>query len=87
MTKRSVKSINCPQYEDTVPVLDEFAEVMGVTRAAVIRDLLDKATPSIQAITKTLSVLKDSQDPSVLARAEHIAKTLDANVKKGIDLL
>lgn len=87
MTKRPIKRINCHLYEDTVPVIDRFAEVMGVTRAAVIRDLLDQAAPDIQAMTERLAELKDNPDPSLLGRAEAIAKALDANVKKGVNLL
>ena len=87
MTKRPIKRINCHLYEDTVPVLDQFAEVMGVTRAAVIRDLLDQAAPDITAMTKRLAELKDNPDPSLLGRAEAIAKALDANAKKGVSML
>lgn len=84
---RPVKRINCHLYADTIPVIDRFAEVMGVTRAAVIRDLLDQAAPDITAITERLATLKSASDPSLVARAEAIAKTLDANVKKGVSLL
>lgn len=85
--QRPVKRINCHLYEDTLPVIDRFAEVMGVTRAAVIRDLLDQAKPTLEVMIDRLSALRDSPDPSVIARAEHIANTLDANVKKGVSLL
>lgn len=87
MSKRPIKRINCHLYEDTVPVLDQFAEVMGVTRAAVIRDLLDQAAPDIKAMTERLAALKENPDPSLLGRAEAIAKALDANVKKGVAML
>ena len=88
MSDRPIKRINCHLYEDTIPVIDRFAEVMGVTRAAVIRDMLDKAAPEIQAITEKMEAIKNSPaDPSLLARAEAIAKTLEANMKKGVDLL
>lgn len=87
MTKRPVKRINCHLYEDTLPTIDRFAELMGVTRAAVIRDLLDQSKPTIDAMIERLAVLKESSDPSLLARAEHIAEKLDATVKKGVSLL
>lgn len=88
MSERTIKRINCHLYEDTLPVIDRFAEVMGVTRAAVIRDMLDKAAPDIQAITERLEAIKGSPaDPSLLTKAEHIAKALDANIKKGVSLL
>lgn len=88
MSERPIKRINCHLYEDTIPVIDRFALVMGVTRAAVIRDMLDKAAPDIQAITERMESVKNSgADPSLLARAEAIAKALDANIKKGVALL
>lgn len=87
MTKRPIKRINCHLHADTVPVIDRFAEVMGVTRAAVIRDLLDQASPDIQAMTERLAALKENPDPSLLGRAEAIAKALDSNVKKGVAML
>lgn len=88
MTKRPIIRTNVHLYEDTFPVIDRFAAVMGVTRAAVIRDMLDKAAPDIQAITERLEAIKDSPaDPSLLAKAEHIAKALDANIKKGVRML
>lgn len=88
MSERPIKRINCHLYEDTIPVIDRFAEVMGVSRAAVIRDMLDKAAPDIQAITERMEAVKGSPfDPSIIARAEHIAKALDANVKKGVSML
>lgn len=87
MTDRPIKRINCHLYEDTLPTIDRFAAVMGVTRAAVIRDLLDQAKPTLEILIDRLSELKDSPDPSLFARAEHIAKALDANVKKGVTML
>lgn len=87
MSKRPIKRINCHLYEDTVHVIDQFAEVMGVTRAAAIRDLLDEAQPTLEVMIERLSALKRTSDPSLVARAEAIAKTLDANVKKGVSLL
>lgn len=87
MSNRPIKRINCHLYEDTLSVIDRFAEVMGVTRAAAIRDLLDQAQPTLEDMVERLSILKSTSDPSLVARAEAIAKTLDANVKKGVSLL
>ena len=87
MTKRPTKRINCHLYEDTLPTIDRFAEVMGVTRAAVIRDLLDQARPTLEEMTDRLSAYRDNPTSALIARAEHISKTLDENVKKGVSML
>lgn len=87
MTDRPVKRINCHLYEDIVPVIDRFAELIGVTRAAVIRDLLDEAKPTLELMIERLSALRENPEPSLFARAEHIAKTLEANVRKGVSML
>lgn len=85
--ERPIKRINCHLYEDTLPTIDRFAKAMGVTRAAVIRDLLDQAKPTLEVLTERLSEVRDNPDPGLLVRAEAIAKTLDSNVKKGVAML
>lgn len=87
MTNRPVKRINLHLYADSVAALDRFAEIMGVSRTSLMRDLLDQSMPSLEAITDRLAALKVDPDQSAIARAERIAKALDASMRKGVGLL
>lgn len=87
MSNRPVHRINCHLYTDSVVVLDRIAEIMGVSRASLMRDLIDQSMPSLEAIADRLAALKVGADQSAIARAEQIAKALDANLRKGVSLL
>lgn len=87
MSNRPVHRISCHLYTDSVVVLDRFAEIMGMSRASLMRDLLDQSMPHLEAMADRLAALEAGPDLPAIARAERIAEALDASIRKGVSLL
>lgn len=88
MTDENLIRVNIMLSKETLQILDDYKDLMGISRSQLMRGLISEATPNLKAMLEVLKgfdQLTDGEKAVRLSRLAKIADTLDANVTKGIN--
>ena len=88
MKNEKLVRVNIMLSEPTLEVIDDYKDLMGISRSQLMRGLISEAIPNLRAMLEVLEgfdQLTDGEKAVRLSRLAKIADTLDANVKKGIE--
>lgn len=87
MKNENLVRVNIMLSQPTLKVLDDYKDLMGISRSQLVRGLISEATPNLVAMLEVLQgfeQLSEGEKAVRLSRLAKIADTLDANVSKGI---
>lgn len=87
MNNEKLVRVNIMLSEPTLEVIDDYKNLMGISRSQLMRGLISEAIPNLRAMLDVLEgfdQLTDGEKAVRLSRLAKIADKLDANVSKGI---
>lgn len=62
MSKATHRAVSITLTFDVVEAVDNFATLSGMTRSAVINDILSETLPTLNTVTQTLSEVKEMDE-------------------------
>ena len=87
MTDENLIRVNIMLSQDTLQILDDYKDLMGISRSALLRGLISEAVPNLKHLLEVLEgfdKLSEGEKAVKLSRLGQIASKLDENVSKGI---
>lgn len=84
MSKARYKAVSISLHVDDLAVIDEFAQLAGMTRSAVVQGFIREALPTLQTVGNTLRELHEldaAQRAEILQRFKELEA--DAENLKG----